>query len=157
MFWNKWFKKKIIQPTTLIGGIISSLEDLDIYKFKDVYSSDYSNILLLSVEKNILTYTELLKNLNNQLAEEKFISYLSLPTTISEMYLSDFFTVDGFYIDTITHAERFRDEAIILLTNYENIEKKLEKSAVDNRNLMTISQVMNNIIQIAKVLNYGKS
>lgn len=150
---KKFLKRKIIAPESVFDIVISNYENLDINRFKGVYSSDYSNFSVISPKDNILSYIEMLKTFNNKLENDSMIDQSSIPREFKNIYLFDFFLDEkGNYIDAKLYIERFRDEVIRLLRSYQTIENKLDRSFNEGKNLLYLQEIVSNLIQNTGVL-----
>lgn len=156
MFWKKWFKKNLIETKTSIGNTIDVYDALDLEKFKQVYSSDYSIFQVTTLEHDVVSYTETLNKLLGYLENDVEIQTYLIPNSLQRIYLRQFYIdKNGYFLDTTYHTERFINEVKDFLTTYEEIEKSFDKTFNQDRNIRLLRHVITNLVTLAGELTYG--
>jgi hypothetical protein len=141
--------KALFRKKTKLQIAISNIEKINTSKSSIVYSSDISIYKLLTLCKNINTYITLLERILHHLKEDTIIPISTLPQTPLVIYLNDFYLDDkNHYLDVKRTTTRFKELTIEFLTMYNNLELSIEKTFNQEKNLLYLNNITNNLILI---------
>lgn len=154
MIFKNLFHRKPKRIQTRLDVLIDNISTIDHNDFKYVYSSDKSIITIASYYDRLIKYCDLLERLDTALLEDRPIYRIELPESVTVYSISDLFLdLHGNYSDPLIIIDRFLVAVEALLRTYKNIEEKGDKTFNNTKNLQTIQDVLNNIMNVIEIFN----
>jgi hypothetical protein len=145
-----YFKKNNKNETDIVKTI-NYLKTKNFSKLNNIYKSEYSFIKINTLYKNIITYTKQVDKILNIIKADEAIYMSNLPTIINEIYLDSFYLDDkNYYLDISITTEKFVDSCINFLVYYNELEKGLNLTFNQHKNLTVTQHIVVNIIYIFK-------
>lgn len=135
-------KNKVDKKDNFLHKIYVPPVDSVFYDFCDIYS----------YHKDIVKYTDSIIKYIDYIKEDKTIPIYFIPQELYKICVGEFFTNNGYYIDQNEKIKMFYKVAIELLDIFNTIEQKNNKTYSETRNLILLSNIRNNIINIAENL-----
>jgi hypothetical protein len=128
---------------------ISDIKKLNVTKLSTVYSSDMSIYKLHTLCNNVSSYIFLLDKILNFLKEDKIVPVNTLPQFILTIYLSEFYLDNNNnYLNVQEISFKFKNLTIELLTLYDSLDRLNNRTFNQDKNLLYLNNIVNNLILI---------
>ena len=149
---NKWFKPKPAKPKTY--PITDLIKSIQISRFKNVFSSDYSIFQVSTYCNTIDEYNNILKKIIAAFKSGTILYAKDLPQQIKSVYLRDWFTdFRKCYLEpekVLSEFLQLTEEFTIL---YIETETTNNKSFYIEKNLLLTQQYFQNVSLLAQELS----
>lgn len=153
MFFKRFFTRKKDEVKSNFMIAKETLLSIELDKFPNVYSSDYSMVRLNSLCPTIESYNVLLRTVIDAFKFETVLYPSQVPQHPTTVYLKDFYLHNNCYIDTKEATKAFIDLALELLQIWESAEKQLDKTFVLEKLLTITANLISNITVISKEIH----
>lgn len=124
--------------------LVYRINQIRIERIGRVFSPDKGNIWFKTPRRSIRDYVQYLKQLTVGLKSDKEISTFFFSNDITEVFVRDWFLdSSGYYLDTVTEAKLFQDQAKEFLNAFIALEQK--QDSVSQRKVFQISPVVSQL------------
>lgn len=153
MFFKRFFTKKKEEVKSNSTIAKETLLSIELDKFPNVYSSDYSMVRLNSLCPTIESYNVLLKTVIESFKFETVLYPSQVPQHTTLVYLKDFYLQNNCYIDTKAATKVFIELSIELLEIWEKSEQLSDKTFTIEKLLTITANLISNITVISKEIH----
>lgn len=153
MFFKRFFTRKKEEVKSNFTIAKETLLSIELDKFPNVYSSDYSMVRLNSLCPTIESYNVLLKTVIEAFKFETVLYPSQVSQHTSLVYLKDFYLHNNCYIDTKEATKTFIELSLELLEIWEKSELLIQKSFEIEKLLTITANLISNITVISKEIH----
>ena len=138
-----WFKPR--KPLSAIRLMIDKIDTTPLVTLNP-YSSDKSLQTVITLFDTVGAYEKALIRHHQHLTEDTLIPRYTLGNGVKTIYLRDFFTQEGKFVDVPDAIDRFYKAARAFLEQYETQESLLDKSFNTEKNLLLLQGTVSNLL-----------
>ena len=149
MFKIPWFKPP--KPLTEIDQLVIQLEKANLSYYYNAYSSDLSNVKIISYASHVIQYIKVIDYLISLMDKDELLNRHQLPHDIQYLYLQDWFRdEESNFINVEETLKLFIDKTVTLLTLFQEKEMAIDKPFNVEKNLFFMQHIINNLIIICR-------